>query len=178
MYVTDLVGTLIFERVMWLLLIGLMLVGLTILYWNATRSIGASLREGRQQVVGLETVSKNIEHAIHKIEEKMQRQLKSIEGKVAHLSTTVGELQHETSEIEKHVESLESKTSVEVGAVDTIKHQVDLDVTDLKRIDDQVRTNKNGIDRIARHIDHLEVEIHGLLPGPPPRLSRDRHFDQ
>ena len=166
----------LFERLLWILFICILLIALTALYWNATRAIRAKLAHSRQQIAQLENSAKSMEQTVRKLEEKAQRHLKSIEAKFVSLGTAVDDVKRETDEIECQVDTLEKKTADEVIVVDKIKHLVEVDAGDLKRIDDQVRCNSGSIERIGRHIEHLEIEVHGLMPNPAPRLAAQNQY--
>ncbi len=174
-YFYDYTGVFLFERVIWTLIVLAVLVGLTVWYWATTRSIKQRLKASREHVARLEKVSDSLKHTVRDLEDKLQKQLASIEATITQLGGTVGEAQRETHDVEKHIDVLETKTEVAATAVDTIKHQVDMDVGELKRIDEQVKNSISRIDRNARHIDRLEIEVHTLLPGARP--IRERHLD-
>lgn len=171
----DFVGAYIFERAMWALIATVVLIALAFMFWNSARTIREKLRESREQVARLEMTAETLKQTIHDLEGRQQTQLEAIESALSQLRASVAEAQRETQDVEKHVGALETKTDVSVATVDTIKHQVDVDVGELRRIDEQVKTSIGRIDRNARHIDRLEVEVHSLVPGV--RTTRDRHLD-
>jgi peptidoglycan hydrolase CwlO-like protein len=168
------------EEAMWFLVLMVVLAGFAARYWSNVfvSPIQEKLKESGEQFAKLQKVSENLGHTIHNFEDKMQKQLGSFESAVSHLSCDVGKVRRETQDLEKHVNNLEAKADVTAAKIDAIKHQLDDEVCELKRIDDQIKDSMGKVDSNARQIDHLEHEVHYLgheLSGPPKWVRLDRH---
>jgi chromosome segregation ATPase len=170
------------ESLFLVLILMLVLTGIATRFWRnpLPSSLRVKLSESEAHVAKLQKLSEGLGRTIQNLETKMQKQLDAVESKVASLSSDVGAAIRETHDIEKHVGSLEAKTDVASTKVEAIKHQVDAEVGELKRIDDQIKDNMGKGKTNALHIQYLEDEVHGLereLSIPPIRVRRDRHVD-
>ena len=168
------------EQILWALIVMIVLTALASRYWSHTfiSPIQEKLKEHGEQIAKLHKVSENLGHTVHSFEGKVQKQLDSVECAVSHLGGDVGKVRREASDLEKHVNNLEAKADVTATKIDAVKQQVDEDVCELKRIDDQIKDGMGRVNNHARQIDHLEHEVHYLeheLISPPKWLRLDRH---
>lgn len=170
---SPLLEVVLLERAMWALIAIAILAGLALGYWSAARSVNERQRANRAQVAKLERSAETFKSTIQDLEGNLQKQLTSLEGTIAQLGGTISAAQRETLDAEKHIDLLESKTESATLTLEAIKRQVDVDVGELKRIEDEVRNNANRINQNTRHIDRLEVEVHSLVPSVGP--NRDMH---
>lgn len=144
-------------------------------FWRnpLTSSVKIKLKESEAQVAKLQKTAENLGRSIQNLESKMQKQLEAVEGKVAHISSDVGVAKREAHDIEKHVGTLEAKADVAVSKADAIKHQVEAEAGELKRIDDQIKDSMGKVKANAQHIKYLEDEVHDLereLSIPPVKV--------
>jgi outer membrane protein OmpA-like peptidoglycan-associated protein/uncharacterized protein YoxC len=153
------IGPLLLDKSAWGVIAMTILSGLAIGYWRTARSIKETLKKSGEQVASLHTVFENLRHASHTLEGKMQR-LESMESNVARLSGAVDTARREAHDVEKHVDSLATKSDIAATEVAAIKHRVDTGDADLKRIDDQIKDTTDRGDRAARHIKRLEHDVH------------------
>jgi chromosome segregation ATPase len=170
------------EPVVWLMIVITFLTVFVARYWSnpVTASVQQKLREAEDQVTKLQKAAESFSRTVRDIEAKFEKQLEVVSNKVAHLSGDVGEVRRETHDIDKHVDSLEAKTEVAASKVDAVMHQVDVEVSELKRIDDQVKDNLGKVKTNTLHIQYLEDEVRGLareLSVIPVRTRRDRHVE-
>jgi chromosome segregation ATPase len=170
------------EPIVWLMIVVTVLTVFVARYWShpVTASVQQKLREAEDQVAKLQKAAEVFGRTVREIEAKFEKQIETISGKVAHLSGDVGEVRREAHDIDKHVDSLEMKTDVAATKVEAVKHQVDVEVGELKRIDDQVKDSLGKVKTNALHIQYLEDEVRGLareLSIVPVRARRDRHVE-
>jgi outer membrane protein OmpA-like peptidoglycan-associated protein len=156
------VGSLFNETALWGLLVMLMLTGFASRFWTTARSIQVKLTEGGERVAKLQGVLESVGHTVQNLGDRTQKKLESVESNVARLIGTVGEVRREAHKIEKHVDSLETKSAVVTTKVSTMKLQVDTEVDELHRIADQIMNASGSIDRTSRQVDHLEHEVHSV----------------
>jgi hypothetical protein len=148
------------------LLVMLVLTGIAARYWNWRGPLNSSARQtlmaNREQATKLQEVFEGLGHGLHNFEGKMRRQLASVEGTLARVSSDLGKVRQGAHAIEKHVGKLEVRSDVAASKLDAISHQVDVDAGALKRIGDQNRDSIGVVNINTLQIDHLEHEVHHL----------------
>jgi chromosome segregation ATPase len=176
----DLMGALLFESSTWVLIAMVIVAGLAIGYWRTARSVKETVKKSGAQLASLQTMSERLGHTSRNLEGKMQR-LESMESNVALLSGAVGDARREAHDVEKHVDSLATKSDIAATEVEAIRHRVDAGVSDLKRIDDEIKDKQGRSDRNARHIKRLEHDVHAMnqqgVSAPVRMSSRERDLE-
>ena len=170
------------ETLVLMLILMVILTGLGVRYWRnpLASSVHMKLKESEAQVAKLQKTSEHLTRTIQQLEVTFQKQFETVEGKVTRLGTDVGAVRKEAHDVDTHVGSLAAKTDVALTKVDAIKTQVEAEVSELKRIDDQVKDSLGKVKSNALQIRYLEDEVHGLereLAMPQVRVRREHHAD-
>lgn len=150
-------------------------------YWSKPNSGLARrwrLRGNEVQLVALKKPPENPNHMIADLDGKLSKQIDALNARLTQLGTDLSEIRRTTVGIDKHVDALESKSETVITKVDAVGHQVDMDVGELKRIDEHVKDSIGRAKGHALQIQNLEDEVRALereLSIPPPRMRRDHH---
>jgi chromosome segregation ATPase len=170
------------EPLLWLMIVLTVFTGVAVRYWSnpLTEMVQEKLKSSDEQIAKLQKLSESLALTVHDLETRLQKQFDAVESKVTHLTGDVGNVIRETHDLDKHVGTLEVKADAAASKVDTIMHHVDVEVGELKRIDDQVKDSLGKVKTNAHHIQYLEDEVRSLvreLHVAPIRTRRDRHIE-
>ena len=149
-----------------------------LMFWRRWSPLSSpdKLKKLGKQLGKIEKENAVLAQTIDDLKTDMQKRMDSVEKSLTLMTGTLGEVKRETGDIDKHVDELENKTEVAANKVESIKHQVDVDLGELRRIDDQIKDSVIRVDQTARQIEYVAHEVRDLereVNGGSGRRRRD-----
>jgi chromosome segregation ATPase len=133
-------------------------------YWQKAQpfSVREKLKELGDHITKIEKENDTLAQTIDDLKKDMVKRMDSVDASLTQLTGNVGEVKKETINIEKHVDCIEEITDETTKKVDVIKHQVEVDLGELRRIDGQIKDSLNKVEQTAQQIKYLADEVHDL----------------
>lgn len=132
--------------------------------WNnwLSADLQEMLQDFARRVTGIERTSLSLAKGFRDVDASFRARLDRFEASLKKLNGVLGDVRREAHTIEKHVDKLDTKTTVATSKVDEVDKQVSSEACEIKRIDDKIQTTTTKINCYQRQIQDLEHEVHAL----------------